>query len=640
MVRAAAVVACAAALAACGSPAPPPASPTEPEVEDAPRRERFVIARAEAVSALARDATHLYWADLGGIHRRPLGGDDGAPIEHVLAGDGVTAIVALAARGGRVYFLDGIAVHAVPAGGGAPEQLGGEELEIPSPVGLAAIDDGVIVATVDAIYRVPDRGAPVRLAGGERWITSVAADATHAYWTVYGEDPASAPPPGSHASPADGPNDGAVRRVALAGGRVETVARRLAGAQGVAVGGGRVYWTSDRRDGIRSRAVTGGRIRAEAGGRFDRLVADGAGVVARTLQGGVVERAAGATRVALAPSTHAASSVAPVADDAWIYVAAYHPYDGAGALLALPRQPESVTVAAVSERAITRVRARDGVVYWAEIDRVTQAIAIVRADPRTGRTERIATHDAGYVGELAVGAAGDVYYVLDQEIWRVPRRGAARRFAGAERGTIGALTVHRDHVFWVDGGELVAMRRRGGPRMVLTRATHEYGAEQGTDLVFDDHHAYTTSFGGGNTGVYRITEQGRVSTLYDATASSMYPGRDLVKIGDELFLSLAGSVYRMPLDGAPTPVHQSHGEQVIDLVGAAGFVYALASGETSEVIRIDPVTGDAVVVLRWLGYVNEPGLLAADDTGAYVGLDAFDGVVRITHDAPAAPRTP
>jgi hypothetical protein len=131
-----------------------------------------------------------------------------------------------------------------------------------------------------------------------------------------------------------------------------------------------------------------------------------------------------------------------------------------------------------------------------------------------------------------------------------------------------------------------------------------------------------------------------VTLIWDGARSNAYPGRDLVRIGDELFFWAVGVVYRMPLDATtPTALWHSRGETyVTDLVGGGGFLYVtLPMMDTSELVRIDPSTGEGKTVLRWQGYQSEPGLLAADDLGVYVGAEAFDGIVRVAHDAPAVP---
>jgi hypothetical protein len=137
--------------------------------------------------------------------------------------------------------------------------------------------------------------------------------------------------------------------------------------------------------------------------------------------------------------------------------------------------------------------------------------------------------------------------------------------------------------------------------------------------------------------VYRIAESGKVESVWDGTGT--YPGRDLVRVADELYFWTQSpyTVYRLPLSGEPEVLYRLPGDAYVnDLVEGAGLLYVHVShGEYVEVVRIDPVVGEAHPVLRWA--VGETGAIAADDGALYATVDSLGAFVRVPHDAPALP---
>lgn len=640
--------------AACGPPGKKTTSGKALDPDDVVRREPFSVVTTELIFAIARDATHLYWADLAGVHRRPLGGPDAGGSKLLTDATGSWGdVAAMVVIGDRLYLSDGVSVAAVAVTGGDVEPVLTEVgVGLAQPiVGLAATSAGdLIVATYDAIVRVPKGGTPVPLATGQIRVTSIAVDADHVYWTEYAEDPGMVPAatpyyygggdPGLYL---DGP--GLVRRVPLRGGPIVDLATAQRGPSGVSVSGGRVWWASDRGPGVQSAPVAGGAARVEVAGRADRLARDDAGMVVRNLSGLISEWSGGPTGEVrmTADGRWLAAGKPIVLTPEWIYVMAMHPYEPRHAVIALPRQDEAVDVVAAVADSVLRVRARDGVVWWVESMRGTGGLSISQRDPRTGEARRIAGH-SGYITEVAAGR-GELYFSEDASIYRVSAGGSLTRFATANSSAV-ALTVHRNHVFWLDGNQVMAKKRKEGQPFPIAQTSSYGSSEVGSDMVFDDDFVYLTSYGGNGTVIFRVSERGEVVSVWDAVNSGVYPLRDLVMVNDELFfaasLSSSGEpmVYRLGRDGDGTLLHKlgSADRYIFEMTAGGGFLYvALVVNDVIEVVRVDATSGEARTVLRWQGYPNEPGFLTADETGAYLGIEAYDAVIRIAHDAPALP---
>ena len=645
--------ACAAALliAACGSSGRGAGRPAAPDPAEAARREAFTVTTAEMISAVARDGGHLYWADPGGVHRRPLGGADaGASRRLTEATVGWSEVSAMAVAGDRLYLSDGVAVYVMPAAGGDPEPVGSlVDIGAGQPIaGLAATGTGeLIVATWDSILRVPARGAPAVLAAGQVRITSVAAAGDHVYWTDYGEDPNAVPPPTPYyySDPSlflDGP--GAVRRVSLRGGPVADLATSQRGPGSVAIWGDRVWWTGDRGPGVQSASLDGSGVRVEVAGRAGRIVRDDAGLIVQHLNGLVAEWSGAPTgEVRMVPDGRwQPAGRGFVADRDWVYLIVMRPYEPGQAVIAVPRQGEAVDVVATTGDSLLRVRARDGVVWWVEAVRGSGGIAIGRRAPG-GEPRRVARHD-GYITDVAAGD-GELYFTEDAAIYRVTDGGTLRRFATSHGYAVG-LTVHRRHVFWIDGNVLMAKKRRGGQPFAFAR-TGSYGySDLGADLVFDDDYAYVSSYIASGMAILRISERGEVAVVWDGAATGVQPNRDLAAVGGELFFSATSSsytpsVYRLSGEGDGAPlVSFSGGDRYIhELTSGGGFLYVtMMANDVTELVRVDPSTGSASVVLRWQQYAGDVGVLTADDSGAYVAIEPYDAVIRVAHDAPALAR--
>jgi hypothetical protein len=185
---------------------------------------RTLYASGYNVTALAHDATHLFFATEDGIvARTPLGG--GAP-QVLASGLGKALVLALGERDAYVGAWEG--GRSTSSGGLARvPKVGGPQAAIVAgvPVGSAAADSsGVYWSEVGGrVLRVATgKVRPELLASGESLASSIALDAAHVYW-LDAED--------------------RVRRVAKTGGTASTVAERQGLGRGLALGPGVVAWT-------------------------------------------------------------------------------------------------------------------------------------------------------------------------------------------------------------------------------------------------------------------------------------------------------------------------------------------------------------------------------------------------------------
>lgn len=150
-----------------------------------------------STSALAVDATHVYWAtwqnDSGGItgriHRKPLAGGG---IQTLVTSD--AQATSLAVDDSNLYWIDGLsAVMTMPKNGGAP-------VEISSGKVARLVIDDTSVYWVDraehVIMRMPKAGgAPSVVSRNSPPVQHFAVDEAWIYWTAYnpgafGEPPA------------------------------------------------------------------------------------------------------------------------------------------------------------------------------------------------------------------------------------------------------------------------------------------------------------------------------------------------------------------------------------------------------------------------------------------------------------------
>ncbi len=555
-----------------------------------------------------------------------------------------------ALAGAAIYVADGVSLLAVAVGAAVDAE---PEVIVEELAGVSAMvvdESGVYAAATGSVFQLRPGAPPRELARGQTEVTSLAVDATHVYWTDHDPDPDGGSPYVSQGLRISG--DGAVRRVAKAGGAVEDLATRQPSPMGVALHAGRVWWSTERGVGLRS-LVAGGerRVRPELPGRAMGVAADARGVVAVTGAGGLgsllVEKVDGGPARVLAASdaTFMLMPRAPVLAPDWAYVLALRQDVGTYAILAVPRRDQGVALAIGVDEQLLAMHAHDGAIYWAETTRSGSGeSSFWRASPTDGTRRRIG-RGTGWFQDFTIH--GDhVYFAEDSVIQKLPLAGGKPTVVRYTDGAVYGLTAHRRHLFWLTGSALMAMRRGGGEPFELARNDNGYyGGDARADLLFDDDYIYTTAFGSGGAGVYRVSERGEVSTLWTASDSGdAYPGPQLLRLGDELWFSSGGTAVQA-VSTSGRDAHQVGsfgGGAVIDLVEGNGLAYVLVQrydvGEQYELIRLTPGVDEPVTVMRWLsGYGGEQPRLSADNRAAYLYTDALGGFVVIAHGAAGLP---
>jgi hypothetical protein len=194
---------------------------------------------ANGTTALAVDATDVYWTDVGNVGG---GSPDAGPtglVRSVPIGGGTPTIVAtgqaspldVAVDDASVYWLNARpgAVMKVPKGGGTPIVLASLSANsLPSEIAVDATSvywtsngSNVNIATLQRVDK--NGGTPALLADYETSISGFVIDATNAYWTTSAGD---------------------VMQTPLAGGTSTALAYSQDSAMALAVDDASLYWTT------------------------------------------------------------------------------------------------------------------------------------------------------------------------------------------------------------------------------------------------------------------------------------------------------------------------------------------------------------------------------------------------------------
>lgn len=186
-------------------------------------------------SAIALDATDLYWNDWGKpiVRKMPRAG---GPVTTLYSGAGEVGGRSIALDDDGVVFDEAFQIRRVPKAGG-PATVIGSFASLPAR--LVADRDGVYIVDASSV-RVFPRGAaaPILLAGEpEPW--DVAVDATHVYWVARG----------------------GVRRTPKKGGPVETLAVGAFRFAKITVTDTDVTWADGVLEAVFSVPKAGGRVR-------------------------------------------------------------------------------------------------------------------------------------------------------------------------------------------------------------------------------------------------------------------------------------------------------------------------------------------------------------------------------------------
>lgn len=659
--RAAAVALVTCALASCGPKSAVPGATLKSTADDpqAPRRLAYVVTETPGSLLTATDAQHLYWVDEAGLKRRAHGGADQKAelVSAKLAGYPAAGGGAFLVVGKRGYLFAGLEVIsiALDAKNAEPEVV----VQMPTDINAFTIapDGEVYIASAGQVLEVAAGKQPRVLASDQGTLNDVIADDKFVYFGADAGTPAGAPPAsGPYYTPYDTASptpQGTLSKVPRDGGKVTALATKQTLPGTLGLHDGRLWWVSDGTPAVASVSIDGGDVRAEAPGRAETMVIDAGGLVYRHVSGMIVERRADQNlQVAFVPDATWTMPGQLALSPEWIYVTATRAMSGTPAILAVPRQHQAVQLAFATSRTLGRMRVDDGAVYWTERAREDDGrTLIMRGDPDTGDRKQLGDYE-GYVIEMAIGG-GQVYFDDNSTISQVAIGGGEiRTYERPDSGWLTGLTVHRNHVYWMDGSALYARKRKGGAPFTVARNDNYYGygyyGDGGGDLVFDDDFVYTTGFGQGGTAVYRISERGQIKPLWEG-GGSIYPGKDLILLGDELFFTAGQggpiALYKLTLDGEATQLYNSRGDGYsTELTTGAGLLYLLTQIDAAyEIARIDPTTGDATVVLRINNYdssgysMGEMPTLTADDRAVYLAYEMYDAIFEVAHDAPAVP---
>ncbi|MCB9562984.1 MAG: hypothetical protein H6708_21475 [Kofleriaceae bacterium] len=602
--------------AGCGgraTPAPAPvvvAAPAAPPPAAGAFLPRVGVAAAETDEdrvdrvVAAGDAVAWIRAD-GALRRARLGGGEVTTVARLDA----PGPIALA--GDDLYAVDGDHLVRYRGAGGAAETVAtgvdGTALAIADDVVAIAGPSGLGVVGADGAYRalVADPGAVVGLAVADGWI----------YWADHGVRPprrgvgqvrrCSRDLDGTVTCTAPAPRLGAIRRVAVAGGAVETVAADLNYPVGLAVVGDHVIWSGADGEALMRAPVTGGTPQIALRGRGGAVDADADGAVVRTTAGLVIEvPTRGATRV-LASS---ADDDPPLAVTAGWVVAV----DG-GAVVAYPRGAGRVTVLASARGRINGLALDGDQLYYLDVRRDGDLPDRIMAVPTHGGRARTVARLDGELAHLAVDGATIV--AVDDA------RGVIVTAAGREVAhdvVAQAVAVRGDRVMWLDGAELYRAPLAGGEPEALLQPEFGYGSSgrppDGTILVGA---ADVVACAGLSGGVYRLTATGH-ETLRDDASQCARDGDRVLAWVDERGLVDAVTGEVVVADAV------RYGEGLVVHGGAA---WALLSGDGGvDLVRLPLGAGAAEVVIPDVGL---PAWLAADDDGVYLSWSGADVVLRV-----------
>jgi len=200
------------------------------------------LASVDFVRSIAVDSSSVYWTVAGwaadgnvdhdSLSKVSLGGGASTAL---VSNDNMIANIAVDASG--VYWVRVASpmtdatyyVMRVPSAGGVPTTLanGGQS------GGIALGAAGVYWMTGSALMKAsPTGGTPVTVASAHSFPSSIAVDATHAYWTTYG----------TSESPLEPSTDGAVMKMPVGGGTPFTIVSAQNLPRGLVVDATSVYW--------------------------------------------------------------------------------------------------------------------------------------------------------------------------------------------------------------------------------------------------------------------------------------------------------------------------------------------------------------------------------------------------------------
>lgn len=188
------------------------------------------FASGPETTGITLDATYVYWLTggaSGALMKMPIVGGSG-----VVLATGYSYNVAIAVDSIHAYWCTGENIFRVPLSGGTSETLASNNTYVWFPGSIAVDTTHVYWPTTSSsgsIMKVPLAGGetPSFMATGQGISGRIAVNSTHIYWVSY----------------VLATGLGALRRVPLGGGAIETIASNQYYTQGIAVDATHVYWS-------------------------------------------------------------------------------------------------------------------------------------------------------------------------------------------------------------------------------------------------------------------------------------------------------------------------------------------------------------------------------------------------------------
>ncbi len=544
----------------------------------------------------------MVWIAGGGeLRRAPLAGGAATKVVEL------ELVTALAADGADVLAV-GDRLWRVSLGATTPQLLAeGVDGEL-----LAVAGDAIVVAGAAGIVRVPrGGGAPVVLvdtiAAGV--VTALAVADGFVYWADHGIKPprrnvrtacpivVTLSPEGEVSESTDchgEPRDGAIWRVAIAGGAPALVAGGQFGPVGVGVRGAHVYWTSDDGEALMRAPLGGGKPEVLLRGRGAALAIDDVGAIVQTGSGLVVEAPATGKAARVRSVYLTAPTVLALTGDEILTT----DVEG-GRVVALRRGASRLTVLATPRGSLEALAvAGDRIVYLdahRDEDRDDRVISV----GTRGQLPRVISRTRG--DDLRIGVDGDRVAFADALAETVAIGGAAPLVSDA---VALAVALDGDTVYWVDGYELRAIPVGGGePRTLYAPEGHGYGTSGGPPLAHIVAHDGVVHAAGFSLAAFIRADRDGARVLVDAVD-------DFAPAGGGDFVLWSSEIGLVTYPGAQVLVSPEQAQ--INAAASDGTsVWMLWYDDDGAALARMPLAGGTPeILLRGVGYGS---MVFADD---------------------------
>lgn len=576
---------------------PPDLPPVEP---GALTWEADGTARIDATDVLVLGGDRLVWAsEDGAVRSAPR---DGGPATVLLQ---LSTVASLAARGDRIYVIGDDALWAIAPDGAVTG------LVRTSGVHLAVGETDAYFWDYD-IWAVPlSGGAPRTLIAGVEDLSSIAATATHVYWTDGGCEPPPFDPAGSFPGPCE-LRHGAVKRVPIGGGQVQS--RPAFFPRALTVLDDHVYWSDAGGEAAMRAGLDGNGLEVVLAGRGATLAVDSTSTVVVTVPGLLVE----------VPAGGGAAWVRSAPEDAELDLAADAIYAlSAGVLHRYPRGRTTIAAVATPSGRVMDLALTGEHLYYLDThadDREDRVMRVARAG---GQAEEVRAV-AGALDTIA--AVGDHVLTLETDAVVIALDGVPL----ASEVYPEALAIDAAKAYWLRGQQVFAAPLAGGPVEVVWEIPAEERSEmssmggrmQSSSLTRSGR--YLVAAGPLLPGVVRVelSPKSKPSRKWKPRAEVLAPGSTLgAPTGDRVLAwtergleSFPGAKLILPIAEAPDGLGA--------LIADARDAYAITA---AGLVRI-PLDGAAPVVV--LPNVDE-GRLALDADAVYLAAPSLETILRI-----------